>query len=124
MSAEFSPTCGRAAAMFSTFTAITLWSVGLLPVSGLTGSGRGVDGAALGVTVVEGLPLALVATTGGGTVPASSSPPTATAVPTPASTTAVLTAAIVCARFQTNPAMVLPGPDYSVSWLPGGRGTS
>ena len=110
--------------MFSTFTAMTLWSVGFFPVSGLTGSGRGVDGAALGVTAAEGLPLPLVATAGGGAVPASGLPPMATAVPTPTSTTAVLAAAIVCARFQTNPAMVLPGPDYSVSRLPGVRGTS
>ena len=59
--------------------------------------GPGVTGVGVGV--------ALGVSAGGAVMLVSSFAPIATAVPTPTSTSAVPAAAIVCTRFQTNPAM-------------------
>ena len=55
--------------------------------------------------VPDGVADALGLAAGGAEIPVPSLPPTATAAPTPTSTTAVPAAAIVCARLQTNPGM-------------------
>jgi hypothetical protein len=49
-SAELKPTCGLAAAMFSTLAAITAWLLTLPPVNGSVALGRGV-----GVLVGDGV---------------------------------------------------------------------
>src|SRR6478735_8798635 len=103
MSAGFSPTWGRAAAMFSTLTATTLPADGLPPVNGSTGSAVGVDGTAVGVGFAGGGMGALAVAAGGAAVPESSREPIATAVPTPTSRTAVPAATMVCTRRQTKP---------------------
>ncbi|HVK35795.1 MAG TPA: hypothetical protein VM428_09060 [Microlunatus sp.] len=95
-------------------TATTGLSDGFRPVNGSTGSGRRDGGAVVGAVAV-GLGVTLGVTAGGAMVWVSSFLPIATAAPTPTSTTAAPTAAIVCTRFQTNPAI---GPaSASVSGL-------
>ena len=61
MSAWLSPTCGRAAAVFSTLTAITGLSLTLPPVSGFVGLGFG---SGSGVADVVGVGEALGELTG------------------------------------------------------------
>ncbi|GAA3696051.1 hypothetical protein GCM10022204_09990 [Microlunatus aurantiacus] len=68
MSAEPNPTCGRAAAMFSTLTASTPAAEGFFPVNGSTAGGRGVA-AVPGGGLDDGAADALALVSGGATAP-------------------------------------------------------